>query len=152
LEDGETIVMLAPPNPFRCPPGPYERASMMAHVLASTGRSACRIVIIDPKDKFSKQGLFSEGWEKHYPGMVQWLSPQVHGGITGVDAATMTVSTHFDDFTGALVNVIPAQRAGAIAISAGLADDKGWCPIDPQTMQSTMDPDIHVIGDAAIAG
>jgi sulfide dehydrogenase [flavocytochrome c] flavoprotein chain len=152
LKDGETVVMLAPPNPFRCPPGPYERVSMMAHVLKSTGRTGCKIIVIDPKDKFSKQGLFAEGWEKHYPGMVQWLSPEVHGGIKGVDVAAMAVKTDFDDFKGALVNVIPAQRAGAIAIQAGLADDKGWCPIDPETMQSTMDADIHVVGDASIAG
>jgi NADPH-dependent 2,4-dienoyl-CoA reductase/sulfur reductase-like enzyme len=152
IEDGETIVMLTPPNPYRCPPGPYERVSMMAHQLTATGRTGCRIVILDPKDKFSKQGLFSEGWEKYYPGMIQWLSPQVHGGIEGVDAAASTVLTDFDDFHGALVNVIPPQRAGAIAVRAGLADETGWCPVDPVTMQSTIAADIHVIGDAASAG
>jgi sulfide dehydrogenase [flavocytochrome c] flavoprotein chain len=152
LKDGENIVMVAPPNPYRCPPGPYERVSMMAHVLKSTGRMKSKIIILDPKDKFSKQAVFIEGWDKHYPGMVEWIAPEVHGGIKGVDAAKMEVATGLDVFKGALINVIPAQKAGAIAAKAGLADDKGYCPIDPETMASKSDPDIHVVGDACIAG
>jgi sulfide dehydrogenase [flavocytochrome c] flavoprotein chain len=152
LKDGGTIVMVAPPNPYRCPPGPYERVSMMAHVLKSTGRAKSKIVILDPKDKFSKQAVFIEGWEKHYPGMIEWIAPDVHGGIKGIDAAKMEVATGLDIFKGALINVIPAQKAGAIAQKAGLADDKGYCPIDPETMASKADANIHVVGDACIAG
>ena len=83
LADGATIVMVAPPNPYRCPPGPYERISCMAHVLKSKGHTKSRIVIIDPKDKFSKMALFQEGWQKHYPGMVEWMDPNMHGGVRG---------------------------------------------------------------------
>ncbi len=152
LEDGDQIVMVPPPNPYRCPPGPYERVSMMAHVLKEKGFREARIVILDPKPKFSKQGLFSEGWEKEYPGMVEWIGPDIHGGIKNVDAKAGTVETDFDTFEGALLNIVPAQKAGEIATVAGLADDSGFCPIDAESMRSTMDENIFVIGDACIAG
>lgn len=152
IENGQQILMVTPPNPYRCPPGPYERASMFAHVLKAKGLTDSRIIILDHKLKFSKQALFAEGWEKYYPGMIEWYGPDVHGGIASVDPETGTVETDLDTFQGALVNVIPAQRAGAIAVEAGLADDSGYCPIDPATMRSAMDASITVLGDAAIAG
>ena len=153
VPDKGVIVMVAPPNPYRCPPGPYERVSMMAHVLKSTGRADAKIFVLDPKDSFSKQGLFQEGWEKHYPGMVEWLGPRIHDGIKSVDPATNTVVTGFETYrNAALVNVIPAQMAGAIAREAGLANASGFCPIDPASMKSAVDPNIYVVGDAAIAG
>ncbi|MCB1425740.1 MAG: NAD(P)/FAD-dependent oxidoreductase [Zhengella sp.] len=151
IGNGEQIVMVAPPNPYRCPPGPYERVSMMAHLLKAKGVDA-KIIIIDPKEKFSKQGLFSEGWEKYYPGMVEWYGPNIHGGIASVDVNAGTVETDLDTFKGALLNIIPAQKAGMIAAEAGLTDDSGFCPIDPASMRSTMDENIFVIGDACIAG
>jgi NADPH-dependent 2,4-dienoyl-CoA reductase/sulfur reductase-like enzyme len=152
VQDGGVIVMIAPPNPYRCPPGPYERVSMMAHVLKSKGHKNSRIVILDPKESYSKQGLFQDGWEKYYPGMIEWQGPKIHGGIKGVDAGSMTVKTDLADYQAALINVIPAQTAGKIALDAGLADQGGWCPIDPRNMRSTMDANIYVIGDACIAG
>jgi sulfide dehydrogenase [flavocytochrome c] flavoprotein subunit len=153
VPDGGLIVMLPPENPYRCPPGPYERVSVMAHVLKTTGRGQARIVIVDPKDKFSKQALFQQGWEKYYPGMVEWLSPMIHGGVKSVDPATMTVVTDFETYKKAdLVNVIPRQTAGQIAADAGLTDASGYCPIDPFTMKSAMDPNAFVIGDSCIAG
>lgn len=152
VKDGEQIVMVTPPNPFRCPPGPYERASMMAHLLKSKGHANSKIVIIDPKEKFSKQGLFQEGWEKYYPGMIEWYGPDVHGGIKSVDAAAGSVETDFDTFKGVLLNVIPRQKAGVIAAQAGLTNETGFCPIDASTMRSENDDNIFVIGDACIAG
>jgi NADPH-dependent 2,4-dienoyl-CoA reductase/sulfur reductase-like enzyme len=153
VPDGGLIVMLAPPNPYRCPPGPYERASMMAHALKAAGKTKSRIVILDAKEEFSKQTLFEEGWQRHYPGMIQWLPQSIHGGIKSVDAATMTVETGFESYTNAaLVNVIPRQKAGTIAQVAGLTDASGYCPIDPFTMKSAADPRIFVVGDACIAG
>ncbi|WP_421858809.1 FCSD flavin-binding domain-containing protein [Oricola sp.] len=151
ITSGQQIVMVAPPNPYRCPPGPYERISMMAHVLKTKGVDAS-IVIIDPKPKFSKQGLFQEGWDKYYPGMVEWYGPDVHGGIGAVDVNAGTVETDLDTFEGDLLNIIPAQKAGAIASNAGLTNDSGFCPIDAASMRSTMDENIYVIGDASIAG
>ena len=152
LENGQDIVMVAPPNPYRCPPGPYERASMMAHMLKTKGFNDSRIYIIDPKPKFSKQGLFSEGWARYYPEMIEWFAPEVHGGILAVDAKAGTVETDLDTFEGALLNIIPAQQAGAVAITAGLADDSGFCPVEADSMRSTVDENIFVVGDASIAG
>lgn len=152
LENGQDIVMVAPPNPYRCPPGPYERVSMMAHLLTSKGFSDSVIYVIDPKEKFSKQGLFTAGWEQYYPGMIEWYSPEIHGGIVGVDATAGTVETDFDTFEGALLNIIPAQQAGAIAQITGLADDSGFCPIEADSMRSTLDENVFIIGDASVAG
>jgi NADPH-dependent 2,4-dienoyl-CoA reductase/sulfur reductase-like enzyme len=152
LSDGSTIVMITPPNPYRCPPGPYERASMIAHVLKSKGHRNSRIIVLDPKPNFSKQGLFMEGWEKHYPGMIEWQAPNVHGGIKSVDVNTMTVKTDLSDYKAALVNVIPAQMAGKVARDAGLTDQSGWCPINADNMKSAMDANVYVVGDASIAG
>jgi NADPH-dependent 2,4-dienoyl-CoA reductase/sulfur reductase-like enzyme len=152
VPDGGVIVMIAPPNPYRCPPGPYERVSMMAHVLKAKGHKKSRIVVIDPKKAFSKQGLFQEGWEKHYPGMVEWQDPSMHGGVKRVDAKTMTVVTDLAEYKAALINVIPAQMAGRIARDAGLANKSGFCPIDPANMKSMEDANIYVVGDACIPG
>jgi NADPH-dependent 2,4-dienoyl-CoA reductase/sulfur reductase-like enzyme len=152
VKDGGVIVMIAPPNPYRCPPGPYERVSMMAHVLKAKGHKKSRIIVIDPKDSFSKQGLFMEGWQKHYPGMIEWQDPKVHGGIKSVDVKTMTVKTDLASYNAALVNVIPAQMAGKIARDAGLTNQTGWCAIDAANMKSVVDPNIYIVGDASIAG
>jgi sulfide dehydrogenase [flavocytochrome c] flavoprotein chain len=153
VPNGGNIVMIAPPNPFRCPPGPYERVSMMAHVLKRTGKTRSKIFIIDPKETFSKQGLFQEGWERHYKGQVEWLGPKIHDGLKSVDPKTGTVVTGFETYkNAALVNVIPAQFAGAIARDSKLTNESGYCPIKPETMQSALDPNIYVLGDAAIAG
>ncbi|WP_425087364.1 FCSD flavin-binding domain-containing protein [Stappia sp.] len=151
MREGGTYVMVAPPNPYRCPPGPYERVSMVAHHLKSSNPSA-KIVILDPKEAFSKQALFMEGWEKHYPGMIEWLPKSIIGDIKNVDARAGTIETDFDTFKADVANVIPAQTAGTIARDAGLANDSGYCPIEPATLRSTMDAAIHVLGDSCIAG
>ena len=151
LDDGALIVMVAPPNPYRCPPGPYERVSMFAHVLKTKGHTRSKIIVVDAKASFSKQGLFMEGWEKHYPGMVEWQDPKVHGGIR-VDPKTNQVVTELATYKAALVNVIPAQVAGRIARDAALADQSGFCPIDPESMRSKLDANIFVVGDACIPG
>ncbi|PZA10267.1 NAD(P)/FAD-dependent oxidoreductase [Rhodopseudomonas palustris] len=152
LQDGATIVMVAPPNPYRCPPGPYERISVMAKVLKAKGHTKSKIIVLDPKEKFSKMALFQEGWQKHYPGMVEWMDPKMHGGIKGVDPKAMTVTTDFETIKADMVNVIPAQMAGKIAREAGLVNESGYCPIDAVNMKSAIDPNIYVLGDASIAG
>jgi NADPH-dependent 2,4-dienoyl-CoA reductase/sulfur reductase-like enzyme len=153
VPNGGVIVMIAPPNPYRCPPGPYERVSMMAHALKKARKDRCKIFVIDPKESFSKQALFQEGWEKHYKGLVEWIGPKVHDGLKSVDPKTNTVVTGFETYNNAaLVNVIPAQMAGAIARDAGLANASGFCAIDPASMKSAVDPNIYVLGDACIAG
>ncbi len=153
VPDGGLIVMIAPPDPYRCPPGPYERVSMMAHALTASGRRNARIVILDPKRNFSKQPLFQQGWEAHYPGMIEWLPPMIHAGVSRVEPETMTVETGFETYRGAdLVNVIPRQTAGRVAVEAGLADDTGYCPVAATSMRSRHDDAIFVLGDAAVGG
>lgn len=152
VPNGGLIVLLPPPDPSRCPPAPYERASMMAHRLRTTGRGDCRIVILDAKERFAKMALFLDGWEQYYPGMIEWLPPSIHEGVERVDPATMTVWTGFETFRDcALVNVIPAQSAGRVALESGLADATGFCPVRPEDMSSTRVPALYVLGDAAQA-
>ena len=151
MKDGGTVVIAPPPNPFRCPPGPYERACQIGLYL-KRNKPKSKILIIDKKDKFSKQGLFMQAFERHHKGMIEWQkAADTGGGILRVDAAAGTISTDFDDLKPDVANIIPAQQAGEIAISAGLTNDKGWCPIDGKTFESTIHKDIHIIGDAAIA-
>jgi len=152
LKDGDTIVMVAPPNPYRCPPGPYERVSMFAHVLKKKGYKKSKIIVLDPKPAFSKQAVFMEGWEKHYPGMIEWQDPKMHGGIKSVDPKTGIVKTDLAEYKAALANVIPAQMAGKIARDANLTNATGWCEIDPASMKSKVDANIFILGDATIAG
>lgn len=150
MKEGGTFVMVPPPNPFRCPPGPYERISMIAHLLKQKNPKA-KILVLDPKEKFSKQALFQEGWAKHYDGMIEWLPASIAGKIEMVDANAMTIRAGDETFKADAASVVPAQKAGQIAEKAGLTDDKGWCPIVPKTMQSKMDENIHVLGDASVA-
>lgn len=149
MREGGTFIMVPPPNPFRCPPGPYERVSMIAHVFKEKNPSA-KIIVLDPKTKFSKQALFQEGWNKHYPDMIEWIPSDVHGGILSVDPQTLEVKTDLDTFKGDAASVVPAQKAGAIVHAAGVADGD-WVPIDPASMASQADPDIYVLGDASVA-
>ena len=155
MADGGTVVIAPPPNPFRCPPGPYERASQIAHYLKHNKRKS-KILILYAKQKFSKQGLFTQGWTKLYgfgtdDSMIDW-QPGPDATVTGVDAATKTVMTSFgDEIKGDVVNIIPPQRAGKIAQVSDLTDDSGWCPVDKKTFESTKHPGVYVIGDACIA-
>jgi NADPH-dependent 2,4-dienoyl-CoA reductase/sulfur reductase-like enzyme len=126
---------------------------MFAHVLQQAGKKDAKIIILDPKESFSKQGVFQADWEKRYRSMIEWLGPKIHDGIKSVDPKTNTVVTGFETYKDcAFVNVIPAQMAGEIARSAGLAPAGGYCAIDAATMKSTVDPNIFVLGDACIAG
>jgi len=150
MKQGGTFVMVPPPNPFRCPPGPYERISMIAHLFKQHNPKA-KIVVIDPKPKISKQGLFQAGWESYYPGMIEWLPPAVSGGLKEVDVSTMSFKTDLDTVKADAASLVPAQTAGRIAHKSGLTDASGWCPIIPKTMQSAIDENIHVIGDASVA-
>ncbi|MGE5320003.1 MAG: FCSD flavin-binding domain-containing protein [Hyphomicrobiaceae bacterium] len=151
MPDGGRLIIVAPPNPFRCPPGPYERAAQIAHYF-KRHKPKSKIVILDPKDAFSKQGLFETGWKHYYGDMIEWVSGAAGGAVEGVDAAAMTVQAQVEKFKGDVINVIPPQKAGAIAQSAGLVDAKGWCPVDQKTFESTLHKDVYVIGDSCIAG
>ena len=150
MEDGGTVVISAPANPFRCPPGPYERASLIAYYL-KTKKPKSKLIVLDAKDAFSKQGLFQAAWKALYPNL-EWVSLSSGGKVTSVDAGAMTLVTDFARHKADVANDIPPQKPGHIAENAGAADRTGWCPIDPATFESKLQPNIHVIGDASIAG
>jgi NADPH-dependent 2,4-dienoyl-CoA reductase/sulfur reductase-like enzyme len=151
MDDGGLVVIAAPANPFRCPPGPYERASLIAHYL-KTKKPKSKLLVLDAKDAFSKQRLFQAAWAELYPGLLEWVPLSKGGAVTSVDAATRTLVTDFGKHQAKVANVIPPQKAGRIAEAAGVTDRSGWCPIDPATFESKLQPGIHVVGDAAIAG
>ncbi|WP_319823901.1 NAD(P)/FAD-dependent oxidoreductase [Thalassovita sp.] len=150
MPQGGVYAMIAPPNPFRCPPGPYERISMVAHLLTQINPTA-KILIADPKPKFSKQALFEEGWGRHYPGMIERIGPDFGGDKVSVDAEAMTVNIDGTVEKVDVCNVIPAQKAGRICELAGITDGN-WAPVSGHTMQSRVDENIHVLGDATDQG
>lgn len=149
MKDGGTFILAAPPNPFRCPPGPYERVSLIANYFQKHKPNS-KIMVLDPKTKFSKEPLFREGWTTNYGNMIEWIGGDFGGGVTKVDPDTMTVTAGGTEYQGDVINVIPPQKAGWIAHEAGLTDDSGWCPISTGTYESTIHPRVHVVGDACI--
>lgn len=150
MPDGGVFLISPPPNPFRCPPGPGERISLVANYFKKN-KPKSKIVVLDPKKKFSKQGLFKEGWAKLYPDMIEYRNIDEDGVVREVLADKMTLVTDFGEFKGDVINLIPAQKAGKIAFAAGLADKTGWCPVDQQAFESTIHKGVHVIGDASVA-
>jgi sulfide dehydrogenase [flavocytochrome c] flavoprotein chain len=151
MPDGGTVVITAPDNPYRCPPGPYERASQIAMYLKAQ-KPKSKVIILDAKSKFSKQPLFEQAWAKFFPGMIEWR-PGPDNAVVKVSAEGMTAETSFgDEIKATVLNVIPPQRAGKIAQVSGLADEKGWCPVDMKTFESAKAKGVHVIGDACMAG
>ena len=151
MEDGGVVAIAVPANPYRCPPGPYERASLIAHYL-KTKKPRSKLIILDAKDPFSKQHLFENAWKELYPGLIERVSLSQGGKVTSVDPSTNTLVTDFGKHTVQVANVIPPQRAGRIAELAGATDKSGWCSIDPVTFEAKQVSNVHVIGDACIAG
>lgn len=152
MPDGGRFIMSAPPMPFRCPPGPPERISMVAHYL-KTNKPKSKILILDSKENFSKQDLFMDAWNQLYPGMIEHVPLSKDGKVVRVDPKTRTLYTEQGTaHRGDVINIIPAQRAGDIATASGLANKDGWCPVDHQTFESTQVPNVHVIGDSSSAG
>ncbi|MCO5148055.1 MAG: NAD(P)/FAD-dependent oxidoreductase [Aquamicrobium sp.] len=151
LEDGGVFILGAPADPFRCPPGPYERVSLIAHYL-KTNKPKSKILILDSKDAFSKQGLFTAGWQALYGDLIEWVPLSKDGKIVRVDAAKREVETEFGTIHRAdALNFIPPQKAGAIAHAAGVVNESGWVPVKAETFESAQVGDIHVVGDATIA-
>jgi sulfide dehydrogenase [flavocytochrome c] flavoprotein subunit len=151
MDDGGTVVLAVPAAPLRCPPAPYERASLIAHYL-KTKKPRSKVLILDAKDGFSQQRLFEQAWKELYPDMIERIALSQGGRVTSVEPATNGIVTDFGNYTADVANVIPPQKAGRIAEIAGAADHTGWCPIDPVTFESRLVPNMHVIGDACIAG
>ncbi|MCH9817469.1 NAD(P)/FAD-dependent oxidoreductase [Burkholderiaceae bacterium] len=150
MPQGGTFAMVAPPNPYRCPPGPYERVSMVAHLLKEKNPTA-KILVADPKPKFSKEALFREAWSKHYDGMIDWIGSEFGGGNVSVDADAMMLNIDGEAVKVDVCNVIPAMKAGRICQIAGITEGN-WAPVTGHTMQSRMDENIYVLGDATSQG
>lgn len=151
MDDGGTVAVAIPANPSRCPPAPYERASLIAHYL-KTRKPRSKVLILDAKDNFSQQRLFEKAWKELYGDMIERIGLSQGGRVTSVDPATKTIVTEFGNYIPDVANVIPPQRAGHIAELAGTTDATGWCPIDPVTFESKLVKNVHVIGDACLGG
>lgn len=150
MKDGGTVIISVPDSPYRCPPGPYERASVIAHYL-KTQKPKSKLIILDAKDSFSKQGLFNEAWDKNYSDIIDWRGRSDDGRVIGVSAKLGEIRTDFETHSPDVANIIPPQKAAEIAARAGLTDASGWCPINAVTFESGLQKNIYVIGDAAIA-
>ncbi len=150
MSAGGTFAMVAPPNPYRCPPGPYERVSMVAHLMKQINPTG-KILILDPKPKFSKQGLFEEGWAKHYDGMIERIDPDFGGASIEVRPGSMEVVIDGEVQKVDVCNVIPAQKAGRIAEIAGVTEGN-WAPVHAADMRSKLDDNIYVLGDSSAQG
>ena len=155
MPNGGTFVLVAPPNPYRCPPAPYERASQVANYFKKNKPNS-KVLILDPKLTFTKQALFEEAWMKLYGygsanALIEWVSG-ADKAVVSLDAAQKRVTTSAgQNFSAAVLNIIPAQKAGALVFAAGLTDASGWCPVELDSFESTLKPNIHVIGDACTA-
>ena len=150
MPQGGTYAMVAPPNPYRCPPGPYERVSMVARYLSQHNPKA-KIIVADPKPKFSKMALFQEGWNAHYAGMIDWIGSEFGGENVAVDPSAMTISIDGESINVDACNVIPAMKAGRIAALAGVTDGN-WAPVNAADMSTKADADVYVLGDASQQG
>ena len=150
MPDDGLVVISVPAAPYRCPPGPYERASLMASYFKQNKPKA-RVLILDSNERFSKQALFQQGWKRLYGDSIRWQSASNDGRVIRVEPDAMRLHTDFATYTPDVANVIPPQQAGLIAHRAGVADASGWCPVNGLSFESRLQPNIHVIGDAAVA-
>ena len=152
MPDGGTVIIVPPKKPFRCPPGPYERASLIAHYL-KWNKPKSKILITDANSSHSKQDAFHEGWKNEYGDMIEWIKDTDGGVITSADPDNMTLRNDFgDEYKGDVINLIPYQKASALVESAGLTNKDGWCTVDMGTFESAEASDVHIIGDACVAG
>jgi sulfide dehydrogenase [flavocytochrome c] flavoprotein chain len=151
MADGGVVAISVPAGLMRCPPGPYERASLIAGWLRQN-RPRSKVLIFDANNHFPRQDVFTRAWQELYPGMIEWLSPADGGAVNRVDVARRTLFSSSGAHPVAVANVIPPQAPGQLAADAGLASGHGWCPVDPVSFRSQLLPDVHVIGDACIAG
>ena len=150
MPDNGVVAISVPENPYRCPPGPYERASLIANYLGNH-KPRAKLLVLDAKDSFSKKPLFEAGWRALYGDRIEWRGLSDSGKVARVEPAKGVLHTDFDRIKADVANVIPPQAAAKIAQTAGLTDATGWCPVNPLTFESTLAANAYVIGDAAIA-
>ncbi|MBT3055937.1 MAG: NAD(P)/FAD-dependent oxidoreductase [Candidatus Thiodiazotropha sp. (ex Codakia orbicularis)] len=154
MPEGGRVIIVAPPNPYKCPPGPYERAAQIA-MYCKHHKPRAKILILDPKDAFSKQGLFRQGWSKLYGfgtdnAMIEWVGAAGGGTVEELDPSTRTLQAEVEEFTADVINIIPPQKAGKVAYASDLVEGD-WCPVNKRTFESKRHPDVYVLGDASSA-
>ena len=154
MPEGGKVIIVAPPNPYKCPPGPYERAAQIA-MYCKHHKPKAKILILDPKDSFSKQGLFRQGWSKLYGfgsenSMIEWVGAAGGGKVEELYPKEMTLQAEIEEFKGDVINIIPPQKAGQVAFASDLTDGD-WCPVDKLTFESSRHKDVYVLGDASSA-
>lgn len=149
MPQGGVFAMVAPNGIYRCPPGPYERVTIVAHMLSKSNPTA-KIIIVDPKPLFSKMSLFREAWRKYYKGMIE-MNSDVDMSTFQVDPSAMKIKLNGESIKVDVANVIPDQKAGMIAEIAGVTV-QGWAPVHAKDMRSKLDDNIYVLGDAAAQG
>jgi len=157
MPDGGKFIIAVPPGPFRCPPGPYERAAQVANYCMHHGKKKAKVLILDANDSFSKKPLFEQAWKELYgygpEGMIEWIPGAQDGKVERIDAKTLTCYTGFGEHQGDVVNIIPPHHAGKVAKDLGLATFKDkWCEVKPENMESLKAKDVFVIGDACVGG
>ena len=149
MKDGGVFVMSIPKAPYRCPPGPYERACQVAFYLKNN-KPKSKVIVLDANPEItSKKGLFTKVFAENYAGIIDY---RPNSAIVDVDVSTKTIKTEFDAVKADVLNVIPPQRAGKIAQTVGAANvDKRWCEVDFLTYESKTVPNVHIIGDSVSA-
>lgn len=150
MDDGGVFAISVPSGLMRCPPGPYERASLVAEFL-QRHKARSKVLIFDANNRFPRQEAFTAAWDALYRGRIEWIPMTQGGAVQRVDARANTLYTSSGARRVALANVIPAQAPAQFAADAGLASGHGWCPVDPASFASTNVPHVHVLGDACIA-
>jgi len=155
MKNGEVFVLAMPMAPFRCPPAPYERVSLIANYFKQA-KPRCKIILLDGnEDIISKKALFTTAWKKHYGfgttnSMIEYRSNNL---ARAIDVKAMKISTEFDDVNGDVINLIPPMRAAAITgqVGARTGDNGSWCPVDYRSMESTEVPNVHILGDSILS-
>ena len=151
MDDGGTVLISVPRNPFRCPPGPYERASLVASYLMKY-KPKSKIILFDDKDKFSKQKLFTDAWKNIYGEMIEWVPFSEKGSTTHIDVSGMTLHSEFASQRADVINVIPPQKASNLVHTIGLTENADWCEVNQSTFESKIISNIYILGDSTIAG
>jgi sulfide dehydrogenase [flavocytochrome c] flavoprotein subunit len=149
LPAGGTVMMTVPASPYRCPPGPYERASLIADYLKSN-KPGARLIVVDPHPQIaSKTALFQSAWDDYYQDVIDYRTEQT---ITGVDVDNKSIMTQSGEISADMINLIPGQKAAALAFDLGLVpEDELWAPVKARTLESSKVPGVYVIGDATDA-
>ncbi len=150
MPDGGIVAISVPRSPYRCPPGPYERASLIAHHL-KRNKPRSKVLIFDANNQFPRQDVFTEAWQSLYPGLIEWIPVTDGGTVQRIDPQKNVLYTAHGAQPVAVANVIPPQAPGLLALDAGLASGHGWCPIKAPGFESQRLENVHVIGDACIA-